>query len=78
MIKSQEDALCVGDLRQWWHALALQPLSFRPEHVSTIYDLRPIHQDPFDRASVAQMIAEDPNRVATERLIAQYACEHLR
>jgi PIN domain nuclease of toxin-antitoxin system len=82
VIKSKKGALDVGDPRQWWletlDALALQPLTFRPDHVSAIYDLPPIHQDPFDRALIAQAIVEDLTLVATDRRIAQYACERLR
>ena len=58
MIKSMKGTLDVGDPRQWWTealaALALQPLPYRPEHIAAIYELPPVHQDPFDRALVAQ------------------------
>ena len=81
-IKSMKGTLDIGDPRQWWtealEALALRPLLFRPEHVVALHDLAPIHQDPFDRALIAQAMVEDLTLVTTDSMIPQYACERLR
>ena len=70
-------ALDVGDPRQWFSqtldALGLQALFFRPEHVSAIFGLPPIHQDPFDRALFAQAVAADLTLLTTDIVIPQYA-----
>jgi hypothetical protein len=61
VIKSQKDALGVGDLRQWWLE-TLDALASAPDpSMSRPFMIFAIHQDPFDRALVAQMIAEDLN-----------------
>jgi PIN domain nuclease of toxin-antitoxin system len=78
MIKSMNGTLQVGDPRQWWQetldALALVPLLWRPEHVGELYGLPPIHRDPFDRAMIAQAIAEDLVLLTTDGEIPKYAC----
>jgi hypothetical protein len=38
---------------------AIMGLAWRPEHVAELYRLPPIHHEPFDRAMIAQAIAED-------------------
>jgi PIN domain nuclease of toxin-antitoxin system len=77
MIKSMNGTLQVGDPRQWWQetllALSLLPLSWRPEHVSELYGLPPIHRDPFDRAMIAQAIAEDLVLLTADTQIPKYA-----
>jgi PIN domain nuclease of toxin-antitoxin system len=82
MIKFQKGKLDVGDPRQWWietlAALALQPLLHRPEHIAAIYDLPPIHQDPFDRALIAQAMVEDLTFLTTDRAILRYASASFR
>jgi PIN domain nuclease of toxin-antitoxin system len=82
MIKSRKGLLDVGDPRLWWaetlDSLLLKPLLFRPEHITAIYDLPPIHQDPFDHALIAQAIAEDLTFLTTDARVALYASEHLR
>ena len=82
MIKAMKGTLDVGDPRQWWSealtALALQPLAYRPEHIAAIYDLPPVHQDPFDRALIAQAIVEELALVTTDREIPRYASARLR
>ena len=81
-IKSMKGTLDVGDPRQWWaealQSLALQPLQFRPEHVAALYELAPLHQDPFDCALIAQATVEDLTLVTTDTAIPQYASERLR
>ncbi len=82
MIKVMKGNLDVGgDPRQWWHVaietLALQPLHYRPEHIAQIYHLPPIHQDPFDRALIAQALAEELTLLTTDDVIHQYASDRL-
>lgn len=82
MIKAMKGNLDVGDPRQWWTealtALALLPLPYRPEHIAAIYDLPPLHQDPFDRTLIAQATVEDLTLVTTDREILRYASPRLR
>lgn len=82
MVKSMRGALDVGDPREWWRetvdALGLQPLLFRPEHIAEIYHLPPIHQDPFDRALIAQAVVEGLTLVTTDGEIPKYASERFR
>ena len=77
MIKSMNGMLQVGDPRQWWQetldALSLVPLLWRPEHVAELYGLPPIHRDPFDRAMIAQAIAEDLVLLTRDTEIPKYA-----
>lgn len=81
-IKAMKGTLDVGDARQWWsetlEALALLPLPFRPEHVAAVHDLPPVHQDPFDRAMIAQATVEDLTLVTTDGVISRYASKRLR
>jgi hypothetical protein len=50
MIKSMKGTLKVGHPRDWWtetlRDLNLLPLVWRPEHVTELYSLPPIHRDP--------------------------------
>lgn len=82
MLKAMKGNLKVGDPRTWWfealEQLAARPLPFRAEHVARIYPLPPIHQDPFDRALIAQAIVEDLTLVTTDRVIPRYASERCR
>ncbi len=77
MIKSMKGLLEVGDPRLWFHetieALSLQPLLHRPEHVAALFPLQPLHFDPFDRALIAQAIAEDLTLITTDAIIPGYA-----
>ena len=76
-VKAMKGSLNVGDPRQWWmetlSALALSPLSYRPDHVAAIYTLPPVHQDPFDRALIAQAMVEKLTFLTTDSIIPQYA-----
>ena len=38
-------------------ALAATPLPLRPNHITGICNLPPIHQDPFDRALIAASVS---------------------
>lgn len=76
MIKATKGSLDVGDPRQWWsetlNALALQVLPFRPEHVAELHNLQTIHQDPFDRALIAQATVENLTLVTKDQTIPLY------
>ena len=82
MIKAMKGKLDVGDPRQWWRetidALGVTTLLYRPEHIAEVYHLPPIHQDPFDRALIAQAIAEDLTLVTIDDSISRYASDRLR
>ncbi len=82
MVKSMKGGLDVGDPRQWWgetlDALGLLPLLYRPEHIAGLYDLPAIHQDPFDRALIAQAIVEDLILITNDATIVRYASERFR
>jgi len=82
LLKTMKGALDVGDPRNWWidalDQLAAIPLPLRPEHVTGVADLPPIHKDPFDRMLMAQAVAEDLELVTTDPEIPKYASERLR
>ena len=81
-IKSMRGALDVGDPRDWFgktlDALGLRSLLLRPEHVAAVLSLPPIHQDPFDRALIAQATAEDLTLLTTDGTIPKYASTAFR
>jgi PIN domain nuclease of toxin-antitoxin system len=74
--------LDVGDPRHWWREtldnLEFQVLAFRPDHVAEVYQLPPIHHDPFDRALIAQATVEDLALVTTDVIIHRYSSERFR
>lgn len=76
MIKSMKGSLDVGDPRQWWtdtiDALSLRPVLLRPEHIATLRTLGPHHADPFDRALIAQAIAEKLMVLTTDEAFVAY------
>lgn len=82
VIKAMKGTLDVGDPRQWWmetlDALGLQILPYRAGHVAAVYQLPPIHRDPFDRALIAQATVEDLTLVTTDGDIPNYASARLR
>ena len=83
VLKSSRGKLVeVGDPRVWWETalsdFAATSMPLRSHHIAELCDLAPIHQDPFDRALVAQAIAEDLALVTTDRTIGEYAGERLR
>ena len=77
MIKSMKGLLDVGDPRLWFdetiETLSLRPLLHRPEHIAAMFPPPPLHFDPFDRALIAQAIAEDLTLVTTDSIIPGYA-----
>ena len=82
LLKSRKGKLDVGDLRTWWpdalDRLTATPLPLRPDHISEIYNLEPIHQDPFDRALIAQATVEHLALVTADKDIPKYASARLR
>jgi PIN domain nuclease of toxin-antitoxin system len=72
----------VGDPLSWWQAalsdFAATALPLRSDHVAEIWNLPAIHQDPFDRALIAQAIVEGLKFVTTDAAIGRYAGERLR
>src|ERR1035441_4484641 len=80
--KLPERGVVLGDPRNWWletlDQLAATPLPLRPNHITEICNLPPIHQDPFDRALIAQATVEDLTLVTTGGAIAEYAGERFR
>jgi PIN domain nuclease of toxin-antitoxin system len=69
----------VGDPRAWWQTalsdFAATAMPLRSVHVAEIFNLQAIHQDPFDRALIAQATAEDLTLVTTDSVIGEYAGE---
>ncbi|MGC2617537.1 MAG: type II toxin-antitoxin system VapC family toxin [Acidobacteriaceae bacterium] len=82
LLKSMKGNLRVGDPRLWWNEaldqLAATALMLRPEHVSVVYSLPPIHRDPFDRMLIAQAISEDLRFITTDEAARKYASAGLR
>jgi PIN domain nuclease of toxin-antitoxin system len=82
MIKSMKGTLDVADPQQWFNqtldALGLQILLLRPEHIAALSALPPIHRDPFDRALIAQAMAEDLTLLTTDAIIPKYASPGFR
>ena len=82
LLKSMKGTLEVGDPRVWWtdalDQLAARPLPLRSEHAAILYELPPIHKDPFDRMLIAQAMAEDLELITTDREILKYASGRLR
>lgn len=82
LLKSMKGKLDIGDPRVWWpealDKLTATPLPLRPDHISAIYSLKPIHQDPFDRALIAQATLEGLTLVTIDREIPKYASKRLR
>jgi PIN domain nuclease of toxin-antitoxin system len=69
----------VGDPRAWWETalsdFAATAMPLRSVHLAEIFNLQAIHQDPFDRALIAQATAEDLTMVTTDTVIGGYAGE---
>lgn len=81
-LKSMKGKLDVGNPRAWWtdalERFSATALPLRPEHISAIRDLAPIHQDPFDRALIAQAIVEELTLLTVDSEIPKYASERFR
>ncbi len=50
----------------------LRPLSFKPQHAQQVSKLPDHHQDPFDRALIAQAITEPLTLVSRDRWFSSY------
>ena len=82
VLKGTKGKLDVGDPRTWWvdalDRLAATPIQLRPDHISAVYTLAPVHQDPFDRALIAQAIVEGLTFATTDAEIPKYASARFR
>ena len=82
LLKSMKGKLDVGDPRVWWLDAVVQlsatVVPLRSEHISAIYDLPPIHQDPFDRALIAQAMVEELTLVTLDAEILKYASDRFQ
>jgi PIN domain nuclease of toxin-antitoxin system len=82
VLKIRKGSLDVGDPRSWWFdtldQLAATPLLLRPEHISVLHTLPPLHKDPFDRALIAQATTEELDLVTTDHEFPRYASATLR
>jgi len=74
--------LDVGDPRRWWENTLIQlnavPLSLQSPHIAKIFDLPAIHQDPFDRAYIAQATVEGLVLLTTDETVRRYESEEFR
>jgi PIN domain nuclease of toxin-antitoxin system len=72
----------VDDLRTWWsdalEQLGATPLPLRPEHVTELQTLPPIHKDPFDRMLIAQAALEGLTLLTSDREVARYRSDRIR
>jgi PIN domain nuclease of toxin-antitoxin system len=82
LIKSMKGSLDVGDPRAWWkeslQRLMASPVSMNAQHTGALYDLPPIHKDPFDRILIATAVAEGLALVTRDIEIARYATQKLQ
>jgi len=82
LLKSTKGKLDVGDPRAWWpealEKLTATALPLRPDHISEIYNLEPIHNDPVDRALIAQATVEDLTLLTTDAVIPRYTSARFR
>ena len=82
VLKTMKGLLEVDDLRTWWsdalEQLGATPLPLRPEHVTELQSMPPIHNDPFDRILIAQAAVEGLTFVTTDREVTRYASDRIR
>ena len=82
LLKTMKGNLRVGDPRTWWQdameQLAGTPLALRPDHISEVSALPPIHKDSFDRVLIAQAMVENLALVTLDAEIPRYASALLR
>lgn len=82
LLKTMKGALDVGEPRTWWldalDQLAATPLVLRPEHVSAVSTLPPLHRDPFDRILIAQATIEELTLLTTDGEIPRYGSAEFR
>ena len=77
VLKSAKGKLDVGDPLVWWKTaledLRATSLPLRPDHIAEVHALPPIHQDPFDRALIAQATVEGFTLVTADEAMGSYA-----
>ena len=82
VLKTMKGKLALGDPRRWWSSeladLAAIPLPLAPEHVAAIFELPPLHADPFDRALIAQATVAGLALATTDRQIERYSSRGLQ
>jgi PIN domain nuclease of toxin-antitoxin system len=82
VVNAAKGKIEVGDPRVWWEValsdFAATGMPLRAAHVAEIHNLHANHQDPFDRALIAQATVEDLALVTTDAVIGRYAGERLR
>jgi PIN domain nuclease of toxin-antitoxin system len=82
MLKSAKGKLDVGDPLAWWEKsltdFAAISLPLRPAHIAEIQHLAAIHQDPFDRAFIAQSIVEGYTLLTADAVVREYANKRFR
>jgi PIN domain nuclease of toxin-antitoxin system len=82
VLKTMKGLLEVDDPRTWWsdalEQLAATPLLLRPEHVTELQTLPPIHKDPFDRMLIAQAGVEGLTLLTTDRDVKRYSSDRIR
>jgi PIN domain nuclease of toxin-antitoxin system len=82
VLKSAKGKLDVGNPLAWWRValddLNATSLPLRPDHIAEVHALPPIHQDPFDRALIAQAAVEGFTLVSADQAVGAYAGERVR
>lgn len=82
VIKSAKGNLDVGNPRLWWaealDRLGARKLALEPAHIAALQELPPIHADPFDRALLAQAMAEGMTLLTSDGVFQRYASSRLR
>ena len=76
-IKKALGRLDVPDMRTLLSVQGFRELPFTVAHGMRAGALPPIHRDPFDRALVAQAVAQDLTLVTADPALAQYDVEIL-
>lgn len=73
VIKKSLGKLKVPDnLKEVIYENEFEILSITPDHVLSLQNLPPIHNDPFDRLLIAQSIYEDMVIVTADKIIPKY------
>lgn len=75
-LKNATGKIEIGAVQDWWQEtvarLSARVLPLQAVHVNVIASLPLLHRDPFDRALIAQAIAEDLILLSPERAMARY------